>query len=65
MRVGTSYFVSKTKAIRYYRDYEGEQAKRAVERKIEAGEIHIGKPDLKPGQRLSIIDSGTRYAIED
>lgn len=65
MRVGTSHFVSKLKAIRYYRDYEGDGAAAAVDRKLAAGEIHIGKPELKPGQKLNIIDNGTRYEIED
>lgn len=65
MRTGTSHFVSKAKAVRYYRDYEGEGAAAAVDSKIAAGEIHIGKPELKPGQHLNIIDNGTRYEIED
>jgi hypothetical protein len=60
---GTSYFVSERDAVWYYRKYEGANAKRAVQRKLEAGEIHIGKPPLKPGDTLSLIDNGTRYAI--
>ena len=62
---GTSYFVSTAAAIRYYRDYEGDNARAAVQRKLTEGEIHIGKPALKPGQVLSIIDNGTRYAITE
>jgi len=65
MRYGTSHFVSHAAAVRYYRDYEGADASRAVQRKLAAGEIHIGKPRLKPGERLHVIDSGTRYAIEE
>lgn len=64
---GTSHFVSHSAAVRYYRDYEGStaEARKAVDRKLREGEIHIGKPVLKPGQRLSMIDSGTRYAIHE
>lgn len=61
MTVGTSYFVSGPAAVRYYRDYGLEP--HHVQNKIDAGEIHLGKPDVKPGQRLSVIDDGTRYAI--
>lgn len=63
--IGTAYFVSKPAAVRYYRDYEGEHAAAAVERKLAEGQIHIGQPSLKPGQSLSVIDGGTRYAITD
>ncbi len=63
MTYGTSYFVSKSAAVRYYRDYEGSDAARAVERKLREGEIHIGKPTLKAGERLTTLDGGKRYAI--
>jgi hypothetical protein len=63
MKLGTSHFVSKQTAIRYYA-YEGATAA-DIDRKLSEGLIHIGKPDLKPGQRLTVIDDGTRYAIED
>ncbi len=62
---GTSYFVSVAAATRYYRPYEGQHSPAAVSRKIAAGEIHIGKPALKAGETLSIIDDGTRYAITE
>lgn len=65
MITGTSHFVSKRHAIRYYQPYEYPIAAQAVEDKLARGEIQIGKPDLKPGQRLTIIDGGTRYAIEE
>jgi hypothetical protein len=62
---GTCYFVSRTAAIRYYRYYagEGEDAPHVVERKIAAGEIHIGMPPLKENEGVRIIDNGTRYAV--
>jgi hypothetical protein len=63
MRVGTAHFVSKAKAVRYYREYEID-ARAAVERKLSEGSIHIGPPTLKPGERLTTIDGGTRYAVE-
>lgn len=58
---GTSYFVSLAKAAQYYRDYGYSMAD--IERKVAAGEIHIGKPPLNRGEKLLIIDDGTRYAI--
>lgn len=60
---GTSHFVSREAAIRYYTPYEYPIAAEAVDAKIAGDEIHIGKPALKAGERLLIIDGG-RYAIE-
>lgn len=67
MRIGTSYFVSFDKACDYYRTYEetSSAAVASVVSKIAEGSIHIGKPALKPGERLLVIDNGTRYAIEE
>lgn len=67
MRVGTAHFVTKRRAISYYRDYEGDTtaAREAVYRKLSAGEIFIGPPKLKPGEKLVVIDEGRRYAVED
>ena len=68
MTYGTSYFVSRAMAVCYYKPYEGgnlKDASQAVDRKIAAGEIHIGAPKLKAGETLSIIDDGTRYAIKE
>lgn len=63
MKTGTSHFVNKPAAVRYYRNYEYPNAVKAVERKIAEGEIHIGQPTLKPGETLNVIDNGTRYQI--
>lgn len=63
---GTSYFVSRRAAECFYLPYEnGDQvaAKEAVARKLEAGEIHVGKPELKAGEGLRLIDGGLRWAI--
>lgn len=63
MRYGTSHFVSRGFANLYYaRQHE---MRADVQRKLDAAEIHIGEPALKPGQRLSIIPGEGRYAIED
>ncbi len=62
---GTSYFTSRSAAIRYYKDYGYDDVKAAVARKIREGEIHIGKPPLKAGQRLTTVDGGKRYAITE
>ena len=59
---GTAHFVDWQAAVRYYAPYGYDRA--AVRRKIEEGEIHLGRPPLKEGERLTIIDEGTRYAIE-
>lgn len=64
MRYGTAHFRTMASAARYYRDYEPDGLA-AAQRKLRAGEIHIGKPQLKPGQQLILIDNGSRYAIED
>ncbi len=65
MTWGTSYFVSRKDAVRYYRAYEGSNAEAAVARKLKEGEIHIGAPHLKAGERLLRIDGGTRFAIQE
>lgn len=62
---GTSYFVSRSAAERYYKPYGYVDVVEAVTRKLAEGEIHIGKPELKPGQKLVTVDDGTRYAIEE
>lgn len=66
-RIGTSYFVDEAAARKYYRPYTSYPMNmyKFVEAKIAAGEIHIGKPPLKSGERLIVIDEGTRYAIEE
>lgn len=60
---GTSYFTSKSAAVRYYKAYGDDAA--SVDRKIKEGSIHVGKPPLKAGQTLSTVDGGKRYAIEE
>ena len=64
---GTSHFVNFTKACDYYKDYEPYETpaelERIVRRKIDEGQIDIGQPTIKPGETLSIIDDGCRYAI--
>jgi hypothetical protein len=62
---GTAYFVSRKAAERYYSDYEGDadDTRRAVDRKLAEGIIHIGKPNLELGQTLTVGDNGTRYFI--
>jgi hypothetical protein len=63
MTYGTSHFVSRGAAERYYKDYDYDDTKAAVARKIRDGEIHIGKPRVKAGERLTTVDGGKRYAI--
>lgn len=61
---GTAYFVSREAAVKYYANYEHDPD-HAVTYKLREQSIHIGKPDLKPGQVLSIIDGGLRYAVTE
>ena len=63
--IGTSHFVSRDAAIRYYSEYGYSDPAKTVDRKIAEGEIHIGEPTLKRGQTLSTGDKGTRYFIEE
>jgi len=63
MTRGTSYFFSRAAAIRYYKDYHYDDTAAAVDRKLREGEIHIGKPPLKAGERLIMLDGGKRYGI--
>lgn len=68
MTYGTSHFISKDAAIRYYKDYEGSyaDAKRAVERKLAEGSIHIGPPTrLKPGAKVTVIRGEGRYQVTE
>ncbi len=60
--IGTSHFISREAAIRYYQPYEKDPVE-AVRRKLAEGLIHIGLPERQPGEGLEIIDDGTRYAI--
>lgn len=60
---GTSYFVSRPAAIRYYSNYGYESAD--IDRMLADGSIHIGRPPHDPRERLIVIDSATRYAICD
>lgn len=61
--IGTAYFVSPLAALRYYREYGATAG--LVATMIRDGTIHIGRPPTRPGDRLSIIDDGTRYAITE
>ncbi len=61
MMYGTSHFVSLPAAVRDYADYGSDRAQ--VEQKIAEGQIHIGPPAVKPGERLITIDAGSRYAL--
>ena len=62
MRIGTACFVDENAAARYYSDMGF--TLEDVRRKAAAGEISFGKPTLKPGERIILLDGGTRYGIE-
>lgn len=64
--VGTEHFKSLAHAILYYEPYfEGTylQRKKFVVEKILKGEISLGRPEVKEGERL-LVNSEGRYVIE-
>lgn len=63
MIVGTNHFVSLAHAAAYYRPYGYEFSD--VARKVDAGEIHLSKPPLKPNERIVMLDDGARYGVAD
>jgi hypothetical protein len=62
MIVGTCHFVNRPAALRYYTDYRYDNVVRAVDRKLREGEIHLGPPEVKKGERLFVNDEG-RYCV--
>lgn len=58
--IGTAHFTDRRSANRYYVGY-GLTAK-DVDEKFKNGEIFLGQPELKEGQRLSVNSEG-RYII--
>jgi hypothetical protein len=63
MIIGTNHFVSLRHAKRYYREQFKCDVDEIVAHKIETGEIKIGRPSVKPGDRIVLTDKRTRYAI--
>tara|TARA_Y100000310_G_scaffold56223_1_gene51529 strand:+ start:132 stop:344 length:213 start_codon:yes stop_codon:yes gene_type:complete len=68
MIIGTSHFVSFGRAVRYYHDYNPDASQglaiyKWVEAKLVAGEISVGPPEVKPGERMFVNDEG-RYCVE-
>ena len=57
-----AYFPSYNHAVKYY----GRQLlnAEAVNEKLASGEIFLGKPKTKQGQKLVLLDSGLRYGIK-
>ena len=64
MTYGTCYFRSFAHAAYYYRKQYGAAALILVVEKVRYGEIHIGKPPMKPGETCFLIDDGTRWAVD-
>jgi hypothetical protein len=65
-RYGTCYFPTLARATAYYRPYakiEGIPVTKLVDRKLDAKEIFIGEPPLKPGETLTIEDN--RYFVTE
>ena len=60
---GTSHFVDKLAAVRYFATYHCKYTARAVDRMIATGEIHIGPPTAGPGETVTLDASEGRYLI--
>jgi hypothetical protein len=60
-RTGTSHFIDIYAARRYYQVH-GYTAGQVTD-KIVAGEIHIGRTAIKPGERLTVHPTEGRYII--
>lgn len=58
---GTCWFVSRKHAARYY-EFAGGMS--AVVTKLRENEIKIGRPALREGERLVLLDGGTRWGVE-
>lgn len=63
MLVGTSHFVTFARACQYYAVYG--YSKADVRKLVNTGEIHVGAPRLKPGERIVFVDQATRYAVQE
>jgi hypothetical protein len=66
LRIGTSHFATISHAVTYYQR-QGmwhKESRDTVKTKLNQGEIHIGKPEAKPGERVT-LDSDGRYWIEE
>lgn len=64
-RWGTSHFVSYEKAVAYYSGQGYSNTQTAVDRKLSDGEIHIGAPEAKPGQTVTLNREEGRYFVEE
>ena len=64
MRYGTHHFYNKQSACRYYKDYGYIDVHKAVQRKLDEGDIALGPPPTQLGDTVRLIDGGTRYEIE-
>jgi hypothetical protein len=60
--IGTAYFRSRAAAVRYYARQHVDAVN--VDRKITAREIHIGKPPVLAGDKVTLIPGEGRYQIE-
>ncbi len=67
---GTGRFVSKSHAVRYYRDQDNtltlRDAHAMVIEKLKWNEIYIGEPKIQntQGARVVLLDKGCRYGVE-
>ena len=68
MRIGTCHFISTDSAVRYYAQ-QGSMSRadavQAVAEKILAGEIQIGRPPERPGERVYTDPVEGRYYVAD
>lgn len=60
-RYGTAHFITRRAALAYYRAQGFRAAD--IDQKLTDGEIHIGPPTVKPGERLD-VDGGRYFIVE-
>ncbi len=65
MITGTNHFISIAAADKYYAPYYGPDVNSFVKTKIKNGEIKIGPPKIKNGQKLLKNKDEGRYFIQD
>lgn len=66
--IGTCNFVSFGRLCMYYRRYEpymvDKEFREWMKVKIGEGSVEIGKPNIKEGEELILLDKGCRYGIQ-
>jgi len=63
IKTGTNHFLSFVHAVSYYRPLGFDSSD--VHKKLENGEIKLGKPEEKPGRTISLNEKEGRFFIQE